>query len=290
MRSRFRFLLVPAMLLSILILASCNKVKLDQMVSQIRVEKIAEKNDQLFLFNGKNAVILRNNSAIAEFGGVQVVLPDRVFRDNNGVWHLAMRSVEIVNRVINPVRNRVNTIVIDPGHGGKDPGALSVTRKNREKALNLDLALRLGSALQNAGFTVLYTRNDDSTVALEKRGTAFQADLFVSIHHNSSSNISASGAETFCLMSDRKKVDDKILNAVNIAVSVQKNQSSASGTYGRGVKFANFRVLRDAECPAILFETGFISNPDDEKKCLSVQWRQLMADALAKGIIQAVSL
>ena len=205
-------------------------------------------------------------------------------------YKLSEWTSDVVKEQVDEIDRSKPVIVIDPGHGGKDTGTLSVTGKKAEKNLNLDLALRLGAALQRAGLTVLYTRDDDSTVALGTRGTKFKADLFVSIHHNASSRIGASGAETFCLLSADNRVPDKVLAAVDIACAIQNAQSAVSGNYGRGVKFANFRVLRDSACPAILFETGFLSNPDDEKKCLSPQWRQLMAEALAQGITRAVLL
>ena len=91
-------------------------------------------------------------------------------------------------------------------------------------------------------------------------------------------------------MSNDASDKDRINRGFQIACEVQKAQSVASGNYGRGVKFAQFRVLKDATCPAILFETGFITNPDEEKRCISAEFRQIMADSLAQGIARAVSL
>lgn len=276
--------------LLMLFAVSCKKVKLDRELGRISAGKITEKEDQLFLHGNERTVVLHQSSCKIESGGIQITLPDEVLKDADGVWHLPKRSVAYLEGVFSPEKLHVRRIVIDPGHGGSDPGAVSITQKAEEKDLNLDLALKLGSALQQYGVEVVYTRDDDSTVALGARGKKFKADLFISIHHNASENISASGAETYCLLSYNAVDKSKIISALKIACEMQKAQSHAFGNYGRGVKFANFKVLRDSDCPAILFETGFLSNPDDEKKCLAPQWRQIMAESLAKGIIRAVSL
>lgn len=278
------------MLTVLLFAASCKKVKLSSEFDQLKITQAAEKDEQLFLRSGQNVFILRGSSKKIEYSGIPIYLPDEILRDADGVWHLTKRSAALLSALTESGMFRAKVIVIDPGHGGRDSGAISVAAKAKEKDLNLDLALRIGEQLQKYGFTVYYTRDDDSTVDLGSRGGKFKADLFVSIHHNASKNISASGAETFCLLSSKEADYAKILPAVKIACEVQKSQSVASGNYGRGVKFANFRVLRDAAVPAILFETGFLTNPDDEKKCLAPEWRQIMAEAVAQGISRAVSL
>ena len=285
----FRRFLTLFPLLLILLTASCKKVKVDENIGRINAENFIEKDDQLFL-HSKNAVaILRHGSSKIEFGGIQILLPDEVFRDNDGVWHLSPRSVNFPANIFKPQKLAIKTIVIDPGHGGSDPGAMSIGQKIKEKDLNLDLALKLGDALRSRGFNVLFTRDDDRTVPLSKRGDAYKADLFISIHHNASKNINASGAETYCLLSDEPD-NSGITAAFQIACEIQKFQSQASGNYGRGVKFAKFRVLRDAKCPAILFEAGFLTHPDEEKRCVSAEYRQIMAEALAQGIVRGVSL
>lgn len=284
-----RFLTVLP-LLFVLFAVSCKKVRVDENIGRINVETIVEKNDQLFLYSKKAVVILRPDSSIAEFGGIRIVLPDEVLRDRDGVWHLPPRSANYLKNIFKPGKLNVETIAIDPGHGGSDPGAISINQKIKEKDLNLDLALKLGSALQQRGFKVVYTRDDDTTVPLRSRGGKFAADLFISIHHNASKNIAASGAETYCLLSDEAVDNAGSIPAFQIACEIQKAQSHASGNYGRGVKFAGFRVLKDARCPAILFETGFITHPDEEKRCVSSEYRQIMAEALAQGIARGVSL
>ena len=278
------------LLLLLLLTASCKKVKVDENIGRINVENIIEKDGQLFLYRQNSVVILRHGSSKVEFGGIQIILPDEVLRDNDGIWHLPLRSVNYLSNIFKPWKLKVETVIIDLGHGGSDPGAISVNQKIKEKDINLDLALKLGAALRSHGFNVLFTREDDRTVPLSKRGQMYEADLFISIHHNASKNINASGAETYCLLSDDIQDNSRISPAFQIACEMQKFQSQASGNYGRGVKFAQFRVLKDAKSPAILFETGFITHPDEEKRCVSAEYRQIMAEALAQGIARAVSL
>lgn len=284
-----RWLSIPIAASLMLFAISCKKVKIDpEVLGKFQVRAMTEKDGQLFLHGEKASAVLIHNSRRVESGGIQMIFPDETLRDNAGVWHLPRRS-GYLRVLFEPLTLSIKTIVIDPGHGGKDSGALSAEQKIKEKDLNLDLAFKLGSELQRYGFRVLYTRDDDSTVALGSRGGKFPADLFISIHHNASKNISASGVETYCLLS-KDAFDRKIASAFQIACEMQRAQSHASGNYGRGVKFADFRVLRDAPCPAILFEAGFITNPDEEKRCVSADYRQTMAENLAKGIVRAVSL
>ena len=286
----FRLWSIFFALLIMLSAVSCKKVKVDSKVlGRLALTEIIEKDNQLFLYGEKATAVLIHNSSRVESGGIQMIFPDETLRDSDGVWHLPQRSVHL-KVLFEPLKLKIKSIVIDPGHGGKDPGAVSVEQKVKEKDLNLDLALKLGNALQQYGFNVMYTRDDDSTVALGERGKKFNADLFISIHHNASKNVAASGAETYCLLSKKPSDNARITPAFQVACEIQKAQSVASGNYGRGVKFADFKVLRDAQMPAILFEAGFITNPDEEKRCVSAVYRQIMADSLAKGIFRAASL
>ena len=285
----YRFFSISAAALLMLTAVSCKKVKIDpEVLGRFSGIRMIEKENQLFLHGKKASAVLIHNSCRVESSGIQMIFPDETLRSNEGVWRLPKRSAYL-QVLFEPLKLQVKTIVIDPGHGGRDPGAVSVEQRIKEKDLNLDLALKLGRTLEQQGFTVLYTRDDDSTVPLAGRGGKFRADLFISIHHNASKNISASGAETYCLLS-KNSFDRNIAAAFQIACEMQKAQSKASGSYGRGVKFADFKVLRDAQCPAILFEAGFITNPDDEKRAVSDNYRQIMADSLAQGIVRAVSL
>ncbi|MDZ4181530.1 MAG: N-acetylmuramoyl-L-alanine amidase [Candidatus Cloacimonadaceae bacterium] len=222
-----------------------------------------------------------------------------------------------------PRDRSVRVIVLDPGHGGKDPGAVG-KNKTREKDVNLAVCLKLKVMLEKElGLTVLMTRDDDRFISLGGR-TKFandnRADLFVSVHTNASNNRSARGLETYylstALTSDaravealennvveeyegkdaRKKYDDlafilsdlsqteHLENSNNLAIQVQQNMVAGTKGGDRGVKQANFYVLKGAFMPAILIELGFISNPDEEKLLANDQYQDRLARTIFEGI------
>jgi N-acetylmuramoyl-L-alanine amidase len=221
---------------------------------------------------------------------------------------------------------KIGKIVIDPGHGGHDygtigPGGLA------EKDLCLDVSLRLGKLIEEKlGSQVVYTRDDDTFVPLENR-TALanqkQADLFVSIHANSSRNHSASGVETFFLgiassrdqdtldvvtrenaYSERslhdlqdviKKItlNEKVEESREFAGDIQKAIATQTAQWNRnarnrGVKKAHFIVLIGANMPSVLTEISFLSNPNDERLLKKPDYRQKMAQALFGGIFNYI--
>ena len=215
---------------------------------------------------------------------------------------------------------KIGKIVIDPGHGGHDTGTIG-PHGLREKDLVLDVGRRLGKLLETRlGAEVVYTRKDDTFIPLETR-TAIankqQADLFVSIHANSSHDPEARGVETFYLnftsspdalevaarenaVSEKsihelgdlvKKIalKEKIEESHEFANDVQSSLQSglyarSSGMRDRGVKKAPFIVLIGANMPSILAEISFVSNPTDEHKLETSEYRQRIAEALYRGI------
>lgn len=151
-------------------------------------------------------------------------------------------------------------IVIDPGHGGKDPGAISNGLK--EKDINLKISKALKEELLRDGFTVKLTREDDRFLSLKERsdiGNSFKGDLFISIHCNSSLNTDASGTEVFIY--NLKNRETKALGE-RIALEISKSLNLKN----RGVKEGNFAVLRCTKMKAVLIETAFLSNREDSKK------------------------
>ena len=210
--------------------------------------------------------------------------------------------------------------MIDPGHGGHDTGTIGPDGL-REKDLVLDVGRRLGKLLETRlGAEVVYTRKDDTFIPLETR-TAIankqQADLFVSIHANSSRDPNARGVETYYLnftsspealevaarenaVSEKsihelgdlvKKIalKEKIEESREFASDVQSSlhsglYSKSSGLRDRGVKKAPFIVLIGANMPSILAEISFVSNPNDERKLQTAEYRQRIAESLYRGI------
>jgi N-acetylmuramoyl-L-alanine amidase len=220
---------------------------------------------------------------------------------------------------------KIGRIVIDPGHGGHDTGTIGPNGVE-EKNVVLDVAKRLGKLLQGRiGADVVYTRQDDTFIPLETR-TAIandqEADLFVSIHANSSRDEDARGVETYYLnftsnaaalevaarenaTSDQsihelqdlvKKIalKEKIEESREFATDVQRSLHAGlavknPGIRDRGVKKAPFVVLIGANMPSILAEISFVSNPTDERKLDSPEYRQRIAESLYKGIAKYVS-
>lgn len=220
---------------------------------------------------------------------------------------------------------KIGRIVIDPGHGGHDTGTIGPNGL-QEKDLVLEVGKRLGKLLETRlGADVVYTRQDDTFIPLETR-TAIanqeEADLFVSIHANSSRDPDARGVETYYLnftsnanalevaarenaVSDKsihelqdlvKKIalKEKIEESREFASDVQQSLHSglavrSPGMRDRGVKKAPFIVLIGANMPSILAEISFVSNPTDERKLQTSEYRQRIAESLYRGISKYVS-
>ncbi len=216
---------------------------------------------------------------------------------------------------------KIGRIVIDPGHGGHDTGTIGPTGL-MEKDLCLDVALRLGKIIAQRlpGADVVYTRSDDTFIPLEDRtniANQAKADLFISIHANSSRNHDARGIETYYLnlkgspeamevaarenasseegvhdledlvkkIARNEKIDESREFAEDIQDSLaQRIQKSARSVRNRGVRKAPFVVLIGADMPSILTEISFLSNPADEKLLKKPEYRQRMAEGLYQGV------
>jgi N-acetylmuramoyl-L-alanine amidase len=215
---------------------------------------------------------------------------------------------------------KIGRIVIDAGHGGHDSGTLGVDGIE-EKDVVLDVALRLGKLLHDRlGTEIIYTRSDDTFVPLETRtaiANKAQADLFLSIHANSSPEASARGVETYYLnftsdptaldvaarenaVSDQsihqlsdlvKKIalKDKIAESREFASDVEGSlyaglQKNNAGLKDRGVKKAPFVVLIGANMPSILAEISFVTNPKDAEQLRDPEYRERVAESLYKGV------
>jgi N-acetylmuramoyl-L-alanine amidase len=174
------------------------------------------------------------------------------------------------------------TIVIDPGHGGKDPGAVGYGLY--EKTVVLDTALKVKALLKQTPFDVQLTRETDVFPELSER-VAFaknrDADIFVSIHANAS-NGSASGTETYYYAA---ATNPHVQDSKALATYIQKRLITAWNLNNRGVKDADYYVLKQNSMPAVLAELGFIDNKSDNNKLKSAAYRQLAADAIYLGIL-----
>lgn len=172
------------------------------------------------------------------------------------------------------------TIVIDPGHGGSDPGAVHLGRN--EKDDNLRLALAVESRLKSLGYNVVMTRNSDEYVSLAQRSNISNnanADLFVSLHRNASTNPLYNGLTTYVYTSP---------SAASLAAAQNINSriANAGVQTNHGIMYENFAVLRNTVAPAVLVELNFISNAYDNI-LFDTRFEQY-ADAIAAGIAATV--
>jgi N-acetylmuramoyl-L-alanine amidase len=240
--------------------------------------------------------------------GIQHWLSAPIHSSQGKLWISATDVLKTLDPVLRQGRSAkplpVRTIVLDPGHGGNDRGAS--TRNSTEKLLTLDLAKRLQQQLAARGFRVSLTRTVDRFIPLESRpdiAADRKADLFVSLHFNAAGP-AADGIETFCVAPAGAVVTaatfrgwqaarDQSAERGNradeqnawLAHCVQKSLLRATGASDRGVRRARFVVIRDAPCPAILIESGFLTNAAEERKLLNPDYRDRLAKAITEGIL-----
>lgn len=243
------------------------------------------------------------------------------FKVKNDLAMDAIRNGKSLNiKVKTFVERRLKTIVIDPGHGGKDPGA--VYKNVREKDIVLKASKKIAAKLTKSGFDVIMTRVDDVFIPLKDRtkiADSAKADLFVSIHCNAAPNKRAmNGAETYFLSAARsdwaRTVEatensairfeakegsslselDYILNDLaqtqfleesqQAGINIQESMIQKCDLYNRGLKQANFYVLRLNYMPAVLVELAFITHSKDRKKLLDDNFLEDVTDAIVEGI------
>ncbi|WP_053955909.1 N-acetylmuramoyl-L-alanine amidase [Inediibacterium massiliense] len=184
------------------------------------------------------------------------------------------------NTIISPSTGK-KLIVIDAGHGGKDPGTHSTTPLLYEKNLALDTAKRLEQLLQAAGYNTYMTRNDDTFIELKDRPGAankLNADLFVSIHFNWIANPEISGVQTLYVGNDPRNNKDFA------TIMQQELVKGLNATDKLIVHRPNLVVIRDTKMPAVLCEIAFLSNLQDSMKASTPEYRQKAAQAMLNGI------
>lgn len=178
-----------------------------------------------------------------------------------------------------PVPNGRVVVIIDPGHGGPDPGAVGIGGL-QEKGIVLDIGMKVAAILQQRGVYAMLTRADDRDLDLEPRvqmAEQVNATVFVSIHANaiSLSRPEVSGLETYYFQSGSE-----------LAQTIHQAVLQATGVADRGVRTARFYVLRKTSMPSVLVEVGFVTGQDDAARLSNPSYRTQMADAIARGILQ----
>ncbi|MFA5293165.1 MAG: N-acetylmuramoyl-L-alanine amidase [Phycisphaerae bacterium] len=170
------------------------------------------------------------------------------------------------------------TIIIDPGHGGKDPGAISYY-EYEEKTVNLDVGLAIAELLRDKGHRVIMTRNSDVFIELEERAAIAnrnRADVFISIHADSSATRSKNGFTLYVARSASSA-------SIKLADSID-NCMARTSISSNGVRKADYRVLTHTRCPAVLVELGYLSNYWEAKQLKNVDMQKRLAQTIADGI------
>ena len=214
-----------------------------------------------------------------------------------------------INKIIEPVlrpskiagAQKIETVVLDPGHGGSDQGAAN--RWGSEKNYALDVALTAREQLLRSGYKVEMTRAGDVPASLDERvnfANRFSNAVFVSIHFNSSNG--GAGVESYALApagvpsnassenhvsaNDTQWCQGNAEDSLNIALTAAVHASVLSrlAVFDRGVRHARFRVLRDIKIPAVLMECGFLSDPYEGQRIATPQYRQQLGVAIAKAV------
>jgi N-acetylmuramoyl-L-alanine amidase len=194
----------------------------------------------------------------------------------------------------------LKTIVIDPGHGGRDNGAENKALRLKEKTLTLDMAVRLKTELEDRGYKVYLTRSKDEFIELDDRpalANKLKADLFISLHLNASTDSTVKGAETYILApfgqpsSNGSNDSWPVLPGnsddewnVLAGYYVQRELVNNIGATDRGLRRSRFAVLRTLKCPGMLIESGYISNKIEGSKLGGRSYRSDIIDSIANAI------
>ena len=180
------------------------------------------------------------------------------------------------------VVGRGHVVAIDPGHGGRDPGAIGPSGL-READVVLDISLQVRDLLTRDGVRNLILRESDLSVELPDRPRLAReagATMFVSIHANANGRATVNGSETYFLTPQ----------SLALAQMIQDELGVVLGIPSRGIKTANFLVLRDSGVPSVLVEAAFISNAEDEARLRDPAFRQRIAGAIHKGIMRFLAI
>jgi N-acetylmuramoyl-L-alanine amidase len=266
------------------------------------------KKGKIIIQNEDVRMTFMKNSRKLYFNDLLIWLNAPVVKEK-GKWCVTATDIE---KIINPLmmldgkRNKkgsVKLVVLDPGHGGKDPGAIGLNGVY-EKKVALDIAKRVKEKLRREGVRVKMTRERDIFLSLPLRtykAEKWHADLFVSIHANSAHTTRAKGIETYIMPApgfpstegnnNAKAFPGNNHDVANflLAYQIHKDVLTYSKRADRGIKLARFDVLRSAPCPAVLVECGFVSNEEDEKKLMTEAYREDVATGIAQGVMSYIS-
>ncbi|MBI4327665.1 MAG: N-acetylmuramoyl-L-alanine amidase [Chloroflexi bacterium] len=264
-----------------------------------------KKEEEVRLTNRWFRLFFKVNSRRAELNGIAVWLSYAIASKNNSLYIARTDLDTLLEPVLHPARSktrvRINTVALDAGHGGKDPGNQEGSRQ--EKTYTLLLAKEVQNRLGQAGLKSVLIRSTDKYIDLEERPALAKrkgADLFLSLHYNSgpAGSNPVNGVEIFCLTptgasptnggdqpSKASPGNRHEARNVLLAYQMQKAIVQNLGWADRGVRRAGFVVLRKAEMPAALIEAGFMSDPAEARKIYDPAYRRRMAQAIVEGLL-----
>ncbi len=304
-------------LYQVVLLAGCQSVTVEarsapkgsvslSYMARLYTMKMSRSSNKVRLENKWNRLEFETNSRRAWINGVMVWL-HHPCRGSGNSWAIReddfKKGIDPILRAYAYLPKRIpKVVVIDPGHGGKDTGAIGPS-KIYEKNVVLDISHRVRKHLAQRGITIRMTRTGDTYPTLQQRSdyaAKVAADLFVSIHADAAGDSSVSGVETFVMTIEgadssnhygepgdtftmqNNKYD--VANSV-LGFSLQSNHVKASQRKDRGLRRARYAVLRNAPCPAALVECGFVTNPSEESLLNSVSYRENVARGISNGIL-----
>jgi len=258
----------------------------------------------LLLDNGSHQIQFTLNSRLAVIDGVNQWLGFPVTVDADRLIVSRLDLVKTIEPSLRPELisglNPVDTVVLDPGHGGHDKGAVCIF--GNEKDFALDVCFRARALLEAAGLKVLMTRSDDTFIPLEQRpmlANATPNSIFVAVHFNDA-DTDASGFEIFSItprgepstsddtlaLHDFSEEPGNVTDVPSLALSESIYHSLLGNIpqVDRGVKHARFAVIRLAQVPAVLIEGGFVSSTTEARQIATPAYRQELAEAIVTGI------
>jgi N-acetylmuramoyl-L-alanine amidase len=262
-------------------------------------------NRDVSLRNDRRGLRAQAGTSELDINGVRFFTDFPILADTNETLVSAMDVSKIIEPILRPnrIRNahKVETVVLDPGHGGDDQGAAN--EWGTEKGFALDVALTAREQLQHAGFKVAMTRSSDVARSLEERvdfANRFSNAVFVSIHFNTSSG--GAGIESYALapagvpsnatgenhasVSNTQAYDGNAQDQQNMALAAAIHGAVLArlSVFDRGVHHARFHVLRNIKIPGVLLEGGFLSNHDEGRRIATPQYRRQMGLAIAQAV------
>lgn len=256
---------------------------------------------QCFLTSKYSKLVFNHDKRVCEINGTCSHLMFPAFFNKGNPMISEQDFLTLVDPIMRPAavpKHGLKTIMIDPGHGGRDIGGAGSI--HREKDITLKTANYLADYLRRRGYRVVMTRNSDTTIGLKSRTelcVQHRPDIFVSIHCNVAGTKSVSGIETFIATpkgapsTSSSKPEWKQHPGNNhdprnsrLGYEIQKSLVKTVKAKDRGLKHARFVVIREMDCPAVLIETGFLSNRAEEKMLANPAYQRRLAWAVAEGI------